>query len=138
VALPMDEQRILDEMERMLAADDPRLAARLAAFGQPGFGHALRTRRGRITFALMMLALAVAIATVLYMMSAFRLNAGVTGGPGGVHTHSRNSSTALRTSGPRSWRAVQTRRGPLTGPACAATTPPRACTSWVLLATKHA
>ncbi len=36
MALPMDEQRILEEMERMLAADDPRLAAKLAAFGQPG------------------------------------------------------------------------------------------------------
>ena len=35
MALSMDEQRILDGMERKLADEDPRLAPRLAAFGQP-------------------------------------------------------------------------------------------------------
>jgi hypothetical protein len=70
----MDEQRILDEMERMLAADDPRLAARLASFGQPGLGQVLRTRRGRVTLSLMLLALTAAVAMVLYLMSAFRLS----------------------------------------------------------------
>jgi Protein of unknown function (DUF3040) len=68
----MDEQRILDEMERMLAADDPKLAARLAAFGQPGFGHVLRTRRARATMSVMVLVLIAAVAAVIYMMSAFR------------------------------------------------------------------
>jgi hypothetical protein len=76
VALPMDEQRILEEMERMLAADDPRLAARLAAFGQPGFGQVLHTRRARATLSLMALVIIAAVAAVIYMMSAFRLNAG--------------------------------------------------------------
>jgi hypothetical protein len=68
----MDEQRILDEMERMLAADDPKLAARLAAFGQPGFGQVLRTRRARATMSVMVLALIAAVAAVIYMMSSFR------------------------------------------------------------------
>jgi len=68
----MDEQRILDEMERVLAADDPKLAARLAAFGQPGFGHVLRTRRARATMSVMVLVLIAAVAAVIYMMSAFR------------------------------------------------------------------
>jgi len=72
VALPMDEQRILDEMERMLAADDPRLAARLAAFGQPGFGQALRTRRARATLSVLVLVLIAAVAAVIYLMSALR------------------------------------------------------------------
>jgi DUF3040 family protein len=72
VALPMDEQRILDEMERMLAADDPRLAARLAAFGQPGFGQALRTRRARATLSVMVLVLIAAVAAVIYLMSVLR------------------------------------------------------------------
>ncbi|MDQ2875255.1 MAG: DUF3040 domain-containing protein, partial [Actinomycetota bacterium] len=31
----MEEQRILDALERKLADDDPRLASRLSAFGQP-------------------------------------------------------------------------------------------------------
>ena len=79
MALPMDEQRILEEMERMLAADDPRLAARLAAFGQPGFGHVLRTRRARATLSLMALVLITAVAAVIYMMSAFR--SGTANGP---------------------------------------------------------
>jgi Protein of unknown function (DUF3040) len=72
VALPMDEQRILEEMERVLAADDPRLAARLAAFGQPGFGQVLRTRRARATLSLMVLVMIAAVAAVIYLMSAFR------------------------------------------------------------------
>jgi hypothetical protein len=72
VALPMDEQRILEEMERQLAADDPKLAARLAAFGQPGLGQVLRTRRARATLSLMVVVLAAAVASVIYMMSMFR------------------------------------------------------------------
>jgi len=68
----MDEQHILDEMERMLAADDPRLAARLAAFGQPSLGHALHTRRARATLSVMVLVLIAAVAAVIYLMSSFR------------------------------------------------------------------
>jgi Protein of unknown function (DUF3040) len=81
VALPMDEQRILEEMERMLAADDPKLAARLAAFGQPGFGQVLRTRRARATMSAMALVLIAAIAAVIFMMSSLRPG-GTTNSPG--------------------------------------------------------
>jgi hypothetical protein len=85
VALPMDEQRILEEMERMLAADDPKLATRLAAFGQPGFGQMLRTRRARATLSVMQLVLIAAVAAVIYLMSAFR--------PGNVtNNHGQHSS----------------------------------------------
>ena len=80
MALPMDEQRILEEMERMLAADDPRLAARLAAFGQPGIGQVLRTRRARATLSVMALVLIAAVAGVIYLMSALRPSPG--SGPG--------------------------------------------------------
>jgi len=72
VALPMDEQRILEEMERMLAADDPKLAARLAAFGQPGFGQILRTRRARATISAIALVLIAAVAAVIFIMSSLR------------------------------------------------------------------
>src|SRR5260221_10781134 len=68
----MDEQRILEEMERMLAADDPKLAARLAAFGQPGFGQVLRTRRARATMSAMALVLISAVAAVIFMISSLR------------------------------------------------------------------
>ena len=80
MALPMDEQRILEEMERMLAADDPRLAARLAAFGQPGLGQTLRSRRARATLSVMALVLVAAVAGVIYLMSSLRPGPGY--GPG--------------------------------------------------------
>ena len=63
MALPMDEQRILEEMERMLAADDPRLAARLSAFGQPGVSQVLRTRRAKAVLSLMLVAVIAAAAS---------------------------------------------------------------------------
>jgi hypothetical protein len=90
----MDEQRILEEMERMLAADDPKLAARLAAFGQPGFGQVLRTRRARATLSIMLLILIAAVAAVIYLMSALKPT-GATGGPG--HPSSTASAPAGRT-----------------------------------------
>jgi Protein of unknown function (DUF3040) len=80
VALPMDEQRILDEMERMLAADDPRLAARLAAFSQPGLGQVLRTRRARATLSVMALVLIAAVAGVFYLMSSLQPGSGPANG----------------------------------------------------------
>ncbi len=88
MALPMDEQRILEEMERMLAADDPKLAARLAAFGQPGLAHVLHTRRARATLSLMVLVLIAAAAAVIYMMTALR--------PGGAVGNSKPSVTTQR------------------------------------------
>ena len=72
MALPMDEQRILEEMERMLAADDPRLAARLSAFGQPGIGQVFRSRRAKAVLSLLMVAVIAAAASVIYLMSVFR------------------------------------------------------------------
>jgi Protein of unknown function (DUF3040) len=98
VALPMDEQRILEEMERQLADDDPRLAARLAAFGQPGIGQVLRTRRARATMSLMMLVLVAAVASVIYMMSAFR--------PGGLAPSSPLGHHVTSSSAPKSPPAI--------------------------------
>lgn len=116
MALPMDEQRILEEMERMLAADDPRLAARLAAFGQPGVGHVLRTRRARAVLSLLMLAVIAAAAAVIYMMSAFHI------GPNAPPSPQRTAS-----SQPTSARHTQN-KVPLPGsPHCIAKLAPRAC-----------
>ena len=94
MALPMDEQRILDEMERMLAADDPRLAARLAAFGQPGFGQALRTRRARATLSVMVLVLIAAVAAVFYLMSVLRGPVPPTGQSPHRGTHAASSTVS--------------------------------------------
>ena len=48
MALSMDEQRILDEIERGLGNADPRLAARLSSFGFKRTMFTLRTRRARV------------------------------------------------------------------------------------------
>jgi len=83
----MDEQRILEEMERMLAADDPRLAARLSAFGQPGVGQVFRTRRARAVLSLLMVCVIAAAASVIYLMSVLR--------PGGT---TQNTPHAVRST----------------------------------------
>ena len=82
MALPMDEQRILEEMERTLAAEDPRLAARLASFGRPGFGQVLRSRRAR---SLVTLAIFAIIALLIYAMSTLRFTVAVHGPGSGQH-----------------------------------------------------
>ena len=48
MALSMDEQRMLAEIERRLTAEDPGLATRLSSFRRPGPAAALRTTRGKI------------------------------------------------------------------------------------------
>src|ERR1700734_3537692 len=48
MALSMDEQRMLAEIERRLTAEDPSLASRLSSFRRPGRAAALRTTRGKI------------------------------------------------------------------------------------------
>jgi hypothetical protein len=115
MALPMDEQRILDEMERSLASDDPKLAARLAAFGQPGFSQVLRTRRARAALSLMVLVLVAAAASVIYMVSAFR--------PGG--------SPAARLTAHPTHSTLPAARPALSPAHCTATFAP-ACGNWFL------
>lgn len=97
MALPMDEQRILEEMERMLAAEDPKLAARLVAFGQPGFGQVLRTRRARTTLSIMLLVLIATVAAVIYLMSVLRPGSPGTG-PGQRSAHTATPSPGRLTT----------------------------------------
>jgi hypothetical protein len=124
MALPMDEQRILEEMERMLAADDPRLAAKLAAFGQPSVVAVLRTRRARAALSLLMLAVIAAAAAVIYLVSAFRLGSGDPSVPHGQQT-----------SQPASTRPEQ-RTVPLPAQVhCLIQIAPRTCAVWSAAAT---
>jgi hypothetical protein len=109
VALPQDEQRILEEMERMLAADDPRLAAQLASFGRPGLGRAIRTRRAR---SLVMLAMLAAVAVLIYAMIAFRLG-GSTHGPRTAQQATRSASLVPGGRMAASVPPPQLTRGPL-------------------------
>src|SRR6516225_4152289 len=72
MALSMDEQRMLAEIERRLVAEDPRLAARLSSFRQPGPLTRLRTPRGRIIGSLITVGLVAVISVIVYAMVPFR------------------------------------------------------------------
>jgi hypothetical protein len=71
MALSMDEQRILDGMERKLADEDPKLASRLAAFGQPRLPALLGSGKARAAFVLISLALAAMVALMVYSMRPY-------------------------------------------------------------------
>lgn len=72
MALSMEEQRILDEMEVRLSDDDPGLAARLASFGRPAFGAMWRSGRLRLPALLVALGLVAIIALMAYSTIAVR------------------------------------------------------------------
>jgi hypothetical protein len=72
MALSMDEQRILDEIERGLAGADPLLAARLSSFGFQRTALTLRTRRARVVVSLVALIVVAAMSLVVYALVPFR------------------------------------------------------------------
>lgn len=71
MALSMDEQRMLDEMERQLAADDPRLASRFSAFGQPRLPGALSSQRAKAISGLLALVLIGAVTAMMFVLSPY-------------------------------------------------------------------
>ena len=67
MALSMDEQRMLAEIERRLSADDPGLASCLTTFRRPGPATVLRSPRARIIgslFTVLLVALMLACCRV--------------------------------------------------------------------------
>jgi len=72
MALSMDEQRMLAEIERRLTAEDPGLATRLSSFRRPGRGVGLRTTRGKIIGSLCTIFLLAVIGLTVYAMFPFR------------------------------------------------------------------
>ena len=72
MALSMDEQRILDEIERGLASADPLLAARLSSFGFQRTALTLRTRRVRLAVSFITLVVVAAMSLVVYALVPFR------------------------------------------------------------------
>jgi Protein of unknown function (DUF3040) len=97
MALSMDEQRILEEMERRLADDDPLLASRLTSFGRPGLAVLMRSRRARIVLSCLALVVIAAASLAVYALTPFRSERSVQGrsaGPPGV-----SRSVPARTTG---------------------------------------
>ena len=72
MALSMDEQRILDQIEHGLASADPALATRMASFGAPRRITALRVRRLRLVASLMTLLVVASVSLVVYALVPFR------------------------------------------------------------------
>jgi hypothetical protein len=68
----MDEQRVLAEIERRLAADDPGLATCLTSFRRPGPATVLRSPRARIVGSLFTVLLVAMVSLMVYAMIPFR------------------------------------------------------------------
>jgi hypothetical protein len=102
VALSMEEQRILAEMERNLAAEDPRLASRLSSFGQQRLPGTLRSQRVRTIAGLLALALIAAVTITMFMLSPY---------VNGRHGDLPRTQTTAGTSAPPRFSARHTNTG---------------------------
>jgi len=76
MALSQDEQRVLAEIERRLAAEDPRLASSLATFRRPSPAAVLRSPRARIIGSLFTVLLVAMVSLMVYAMIPFRDHGG--------------------------------------------------------------
>jgi hypothetical protein len=74
MALSMDEQRMLAEIERRLAAEDPGLAARMSSFRRPGPTNVFRSARARVIGSLLAVVVVAMISLMVYAMVPFRSN----------------------------------------------------------------
>ncbi len=76
MALSQDEQRVLAEIERRLAAEDPRLASSLATFRRPTPAAVLRSPRARIIGSLFTVLVVAMVSLMVYAMIPFRDHSG--------------------------------------------------------------
>lgn len=99
MALSMDEERMLAEIERRLADDDPVLAARLTSFRLPRLSLGPRSARARLTASLLMLMVVAAVSVFVYALMPFRGQAtGNSPGHTGAPSAPTTSATALGSS----------------------------------------
>ena len=106
MALSMDEQRMLAEIERRLTAEDPGLATRLSSFRRPGPAAVLRTTRGKIVGSICTVVLLAVIALTVYAMIPFRGQGSKT--PAGRQSSASPSVSAPVRSGPATAAAAGT------------------------------
>ena len=108
MALSMDEQRALAEIERRLAADDPGLATCMTAFRRPGPAHVLRSPRARIIGSLFTVLLVAMVSLMVYAMIPFRAHGArtavtpTTGTQGNVTIAATGTSDQARNAPPAS------------------------------------
>jgi cytoskeletal protein RodZ len=106
MALSMDEQRMLAEIEARLSAEEPGLAARLSSFRRPSPAAKLRSPRGRVVGSLFAVALAVVISLMVYAMIPFR-----------AHSPGRGMSTPVASGNPAASAPVRPATKPATSDA---------------------
>jgi hypothetical protein len=122
MALSMDEQRILAEIERRLAADDPYLAGNLSAFTRPRLAASIRAAKGRV-LATVAAAAAVALAALMiYSFVPFRVIARQNDEPPGQQTSQQAAPVSQPVASaaapsPASARPSPPSRVPAAGPA---------------------
>jgi hypothetical protein len=68
----MDEQRMLAEIERRLAAENPGLASDLTSFRKPSRVSVLRSTRARVIGSLFTVAVVAMVSLMVYAMMPFR------------------------------------------------------------------
>jgi hypothetical protein len=98
MALSMDEQRVLAEIERRLAADDPGLATCLTSFRRPGPATVLRSPRARIMGSLFTVLLVTMVSLMVYAMIPFRTHGTRAPAVPSASTHGAVASAAAVTS----------------------------------------
>jgi Protein of unknown function (DUF3040) len=81
MALSMDEQRMLAEIEQRLAAEDPGLAARLSAFRRPSRVSIFRSARARVIGSLLTVAVVAMVSLMVYAIFPFRSGSRTPGHP---------------------------------------------------------
>jgi hypothetical protein len=97
MALSMDEQRVLAEIERRLAADDPGLATCLTSFRRPGPASVLRSPRARIVGSLFTVLLVTLVSLMVYAMIPFRAHGARTTPAAGSSTSSQGAAVITAT-----------------------------------------
>src|SRR5580704_355326 len=98
MALSMDEQRVLAEIERRLAADDPGLATCLTSFRRPGPATVLRSPRARILGSLFTVLLVTMVSLMVYAMIPFRTHGVRTPAAPSASTHGAVASAPATAS----------------------------------------
>ncbi len=92
MALSMDEQRMLAEIERHLAAEEPGLASNLARLRKPGRASIFRSTRARVIGSLFTVVVVAMVSLMVYALLPFR--------SGGRTTGHQPVTTASTSSGP--------------------------------------
>src|ERR1700761_1156099 len=102
MALSMDEQRMLAEIERRLAAEDPGLDTRLSSFRRPGATSWFRTTRGKIIGSICTVVLLAVIGLTVYAMVPFRAHGSKTPPLSRLSSAQTSTSAPVRAGSPGS------------------------------------